>query len=121
VFIGSGFESGKEALAKFGAAKIYRVEDQAVTDHLVAPTVEVLAQLVGQTSPAAVLLPSSPEGKEVAGRLAIKTESGVVTDAVDVQPGDGGGVRTVQSVFAGSYTVTTAITKGSPIVTVKPN
>lgn len=121
VFVGSGFDAAKETLARFGAAKVYRVEDAAVTDHLVAPTAEVLAQLVAQTGPAAVLLPSNPEGKEIGARLAIKTESGLVTDAVDVQPGDGGGVRTVQSVFAGSYTVTTALTKGSPVVTVKPN
>ncbi|MCK0112375.1 electron transfer flavoprotein subunit alpha/FixB family protein [Ornithinimicrobium sp. F0845] len=121
VFIGTGFESARDTLAQYGAAKVYRIDDPAVTDHLVAPTAEVLAHLVDQTSPAAVLLPSSAEGKEIAGRLAIKTESGLVTDATDVQPGDGGGVRTVQSVFAGNYTVTTAVTKGSPIVTVKPN
>lgn len=121
VFVGAGFDAAKEALAKHGAAKVYRVDDQAVTDHLVAPTAEVLAQLVAQASPAAVLLPSSSEGKEIAGRLAIKTESGLIIDAVDVQPGDGGGVRTVQSVFAGNYTVTSSVTKGSPIVTVKPN
>ncbi|HEY7717749.1 MAG TPA: electron transfer flavoprotein subunit alpha/FixB family protein, partial [Pedococcus sp.] len=64
---------------------------------------------------------SNSAGKEVAARLAIKTESGLVTDAVDVQPGDGGGVSTTQSVFAGSYTVTATVTKGTPIVTVKPN
>ncbi|WP_109473787.1 electron transfer flavoprotein subunit alpha/FixB family protein [Ornithinimicrobium cavernae] len=121
VFVGAGFETAQAALAQHGAVKVYRVDDPAVVDHLVAPTAEVLAHLVGQVSPAAVLLPSSPEGKEIAARLAIKTESGLVTDAVDVQPGEGGGVRTVQSVFAGSYTVTTSVTKGSPIVTVKPN
>ncbi|WP_256839527.1 electron transfer flavoprotein subunit alpha/FixB family protein [Ornithinimicrobium faecis] len=121
VFVGTGFETAKDALAQYGAAKVYRVEDAAVTDHLVAPTAEVLAQLVSQTSPAAVLLPSSSEGKEIGARLAIKTESGLITDAVDVQAGDGGGVRTVQSVFAGSYTVTSSVSKGSPIITVKPN
>ncbi|USQ79305.1 electron transfer flavoprotein subunit alpha/FixB family protein [Ornithinimicrobium faecis] len=121
VFVGTGFETAKDALAQYGAAKVYRVEDAAVTDHLVAPTAEVLAQLVSQTSPAAVLLPSSSEGKEIGARLAIKTESGLITDAVDVQAGDGGAVRTVQSVFAGSYTVTSSVSKGSPIITVKPN
>ena len=35
-------------------------------------------------SPAAVLIPSNAEGKEIAGRLAIKTESGLITDAVDI-------------------------------------
>ena len=41
-----------------------------------APKAEVLAQLVAEESPAAVVIPSSPEGKEVAGRLAIKTTPG---------------------------------------------
>ena len=121
VFVGDGFDAAKETLAKYGAQKVYRVENPDVTDYLVAPQAELLAQLVEKTSPAAVLIPSNSAGKEVAARLAIKTESGVITDAVDVQPGDGGGVRTTQSVFAGSYTVTSSVTKGTPIVTVKPN
>jgi electron transfer flavoprotein alpha subunit len=68
-----------------------------------------------------VLIPSGGEGKEIAARLAIKTSSGLITDAVDVAPGDGGGVDTVQSVFAGNFTVAATVTRGTPIVTVKPN
>src|SRR5690606_33842082 len=59
-------------LARFGAHKVYVVDDPQVTEYLVAPTVEVLAELVGRSSPAAVLLPSSPDGKEVAARLAVR-------------------------------------------------
>ena len=121
VFIGDGFEAARETLARYGAEKVYRIESADVTDHLVAPQAEVLAQLVEKTSPAAVLIPSNSAGKEVAARLAIKTESGLITDAVDVQAGEGGGVSTTQSVFAGSYTVKATVTKGTPIVTVKPN
>ncbi len=121
VFVGEGFDAAKEALARYGAQKVYRVESTDVTDHLVAPQAEVLAQLVASASPAAVLIPSNSAGKEIAARLAIKTESGLITDAVDVQAAEGGGVTTTQSVFAGSYSVTSTITKGTPIVTVKPN
>jgi electron transfer flavoprotein alpha subunit len=121
VFVGDGFDAAKETLAKYGAEKVYRVESADVTDFLVAPQAEMLAQLVEKTSPAAVLIPSNAAGKEVAARLAIKTESGLITDAVDVQPGEGGGVSTTQSVFAGSYSVKATVTKGIPIVTVKPN
>ena len=67
-----------------------------------------------------MLISSSTEGKEIAARLAIKTSSGLITDAVDVQAGPDG-VQTTQSVFAGSYTVTATVTKGTPIVVVKPN
>jgi electron transfer flavoprotein alpha subunit len=121
VLIGAGFDAAKDVLAQYGAEKIYRVETAEVTDYLVAPKVEVLAQLVGSASPAAVLIGSSFEGREIAGRLSIKTESGLITDAVDVRADDGGGVRTTQSVFAGGFTVEATVTKGTPIMTVKPN
>jgi electron transfer flavoprotein alpha subunit len=120
VFLGDGIDQARDTLGEYGAATIYRVDAGDVTDYLVAPKAEVLAQLVEQVSPAAVLIPSSSEGKESAARLAIKTSSGVITDAIDVQAGDEGPVTT-QSVFAGSYTVQAAVTKGTPIITVKPN
>jgi electron transfer flavoprotein alpha subunit len=120
VFIGAGADTATEALARFGAAKVYVLDAPELTEYLVAPKAEALAQLVEQTSPAAVLIPSGGEGKEIAARLAIKTSSGLITDAVDVAPADGG-VATMQSVFAGNYTVAATVTQGTPIVTVKPN
>ncbi|GAA1230395.1 electron transfer flavoprotein subunit alpha/FixB family protein [Oryzihumus leptocrescens] len=123
VFIGTGdnYSAAASVLAQYGAEKVYRIESADVTDYLVAPKAEALAQLVASASPAAVLIPSNAEGKEIAARLAIKTESGLITDAVDVQAGEGGGVSTTQSVFAGSYTVKATVTKGTPIIAVKPN
>src|SRR6478609_1522736 len=120
VFVGTGFDAARETLARFGAEKVYRVESPEVLEHLVVPQAELLAQLVASSSPAAVLVSSSPEGKEIAARLAVKTASGLITDAVDVQAAEGG-VATTQSVFAGSYTVSATVTKGTPIVAVKPN
>jgi electron transfer flavoprotein alpha subunit len=121
VFIGSGADAATEALARFGAAKVYVLDAPELMEYLVAPKAEALAQLVEQTSPAAVLIPSGGEGKEIAARLAIKTSSGLITDAVDVAVADDGGVATTQSVFAGNYTVAATLTRGTPIVTVKPN
>ncbi|GAA1478894.1 electron transfer flavoprotein subunit alpha/FixB family protein [Nocardioides aestuarii] len=119
VFIGSGDHGAgvAEKVKKYGAEKVYVVDDAQIKGYLVAPKAEALQQLVEKTSPAAVLIPSTIEGKEVAGRLAIKIGSGLITDAVDV---DGEGVTT-QSVFAGSYTVTAKVTTGTPVITVKPN
>jgi electron transfer flavoprotein alpha subunit len=120
VLVGAGFDAAKDTLAKYGAEKVYRVEDPEVLEHLVVPQAELLAQLVAAKSPAAVLLSASPEGKEIAARLAVKTESGLITDAVDVQAADGG-VATTQSVFAGSFTVEATVTRGTPVIAVKPN
>ncbi|MDP3890920.1 electron transfer flavoprotein subunit alpha/FixB family protein, partial [Nocardioides sp.] len=122
VFIGGAgqAEAAAEALKRFGAEKIYAVDDAQIKGYLVAPKAEALQQLVEKTSPGAVLISSSYEGKEVAGRLAIKIESGLITDAVDVQA-EGDVPVTTQSVFAGNYTVQAKVTKGTPIITVKPN
>ncbi len=123
VFIGSPSDDAVAGLKGFGAEKIYIVsadDDSAFTSYLVAPKAEALAQLVEKVGPGAVLISSSAEGKEVAARLAVKLESGLITDAVDVQAEDGAPVTT-QSVFAGSYTVQAKVTKGTPIITVKPN
>ena len=101
MFVGDGYDEAKATLAAYGAQKVYRAESADLVDYLVVPQAELLAQLVETTSPAAVLIASSAEGKEVAARLAVKTGSGLITDAVDVQAGAGGGVETTQSVFAG--------------------
>ena len=53
----------------------------------------------------------------MAARLAVKTGSGLITDATDIAA-DG---TTTQSVFAGNYTVAAKVTTGTPIITVKPN
>jgi electron transfer flavoprotein alpha subunit len=114
VLIGS---ADTDTLKKYGAAKIYTVDDSDIKDYLVAPKAEVLAQLVEKTSPGAVLVPATGEGKEIAARVAVKTESGLITDATDVAA-DG---TTTQSVFAGNFTVTAKVTKGTPVIAVKPN
>ena len=123
VFIGGAdkADAAVEAVKKYGAEKVYVVDDADIKGYLVAPKAEVLQQIAAQADPGAILISSNAEGKEVAGRLAIKLESGLITDAVDVQPGDGGSPVTTQSVFAGNFTVQAKVTKGTPIITVKPN
>ena len=86
VFIGPAEKNAEVAAAvkTYGAEKVYVVDDAPIKGYLVAPKAEALQQLVEKTSPGAVLIASSAEGKEIAGRLAIKIDSGLITDAVDV-------------------------------------
>lgn len=122
VYIGPAGQAADvtEKVKKYGAEKVYVVDDSQIKGYLVAPKAEALQQLAAQAAPAAILIPSTAEGKEIGARLSIKLESGLITDAVDVQAGDGGPIAT-QSVFAGNYTLTGKVTKGTPIITVKPN
>jgi electron transfer flavoprotein alpha subunit len=120
VWTGPGAEQGQARCAEYGAARIYVAADAAIEDHVVAPAAELLAQLVREKSPALVVLAGTAQGKEVAGRLAVKIDSGVLTDAVDLQPGDDGPVAE-QSIFGGATTVHSRVRRGTPIVAVRPN
>src|SRR6266487_539365 len=122
VWLGGGADGGRERLAEYGAAKVYVADGEGLDDYVVAPAAEVLASLVSRVSPAAVLVAATPEGKEIAGRLAVKISSGVLTDAVDLTPGDdGSGPVAEQSIFGGAIIVRSRVRSGTPIVAVRPN
>lgn len=117
VFVGDGIDNAAATLAEYGAENIYVADAAELTGHVVAPKAELLAQLVAEKSPAAVLITSTAEGKEIAGRLAIKINSGVITDAVGISED----LVATQSIFGGSTIVHSKVTTGTPIITVRPN
>jgi electron transfer flavoprotein alpha subunit len=112
-----GSEDHSARLGEFGAEKIYAASGDDIDGYLVAPKATVLAELIRRVQPAAVLLGSTQEGKEIAGRLAVKLDNGLLTDAVEVAA-DG---TATQVVFAGSTIVKSKVTRGLPIVTLRPN
>jgi electron transfer flavoprotein alpha subunit len=121
VFIGSGFDAAKDRLAEYGAAKVYVADGEELSSYLVGPSVDVLAKVLADAgSVGAVLLSSGAEGKEIAGRLAIRTGSGLITDATDVTS-SGDSLLAEQPVFGGSTVVRSRVTTGTPIITLRPN
>ena len=117
VWAGPGSAGGRERLAEFGAAKVYVADGPEFDDYVVAPKAELLAALVAAGSPAAVLVPGTAEGREIAGRLAVKTGSGVLTDAVAIEEG----LVAEQSNFGGAIIVKSKVRTGVPIIAIRPN
>jgi electron transfer flavoprotein alpha subunit len=106
----------KDKLAEYGAAKVYVAESDDIAGYSVAPKAEALKAVADQASPAAVLLSSTAENKEIAARLALKLESGLLYDAVGLDA-DG---SVTQSAFGAAFTVKSKA-KGTPVITVRPN
>ena len=117
VWAGPGAEAGRGRLAEFGAAKVYVADGSDFDDYVVAPKAELLAQLVAQKSPAAVLVAATAEGREVAARLAVKTGSGILTDVTAL----GDELAGEQSIFGGAITVQSRVRSGTAIIAVRPN
>jgi electron transfer flavoprotein alpha subunit len=98
-------------------SQVLVIESDDFASHGVAASADALANLVKEKSPTALLIASHAFGKEVAARVAVLTDSGIITDAVDVAA-DG---TATQSVFGGSTTVHSKVSHGASVITVRPN
>ena len=98
-------------------ASVIVVESADFATHGVPAMADALAQLTTTHSPTAVLIASHAMGKEIAGRLAVATNSGIITDAVDVAADR----SCTQLVFGGSTTVHSAVNTPTAVITVRPN
>ena len=80
--------------------------------------VDALAAAAASVRPEAVLVSHSIEGREAAAGFAARTRSGVIADAVDIRH-DPEGITAVNAAYGGAYTVDSAVTWGSPVITVR--
>jgi electron transfer flavoprotein alpha subunit len=115
VVVGGPRAAGKltDALKQHGAEKIYLAETER-TDFL-TPEVDVLAALVESVSPAAMLIAVSADGQEIAGRLAVRTGSGLLSEVVEIGP-----ESVTHSAFGGAYRVEAVANTPHPVTTVRP-
>ncbi|MGY4540193.1 electron transfer flavoprotein alpha subunit [Arthrobacter sp. UYNi723] len=104
-------------LAEYGVTAVFRPSAQDLDDYLVSAKAAYLAAAAGAASAGTVLLDNSPEGKEIAARLGIRLNAGVITDVVAVDA-DG---TAHKSVLAGSYTTSARTTTAVSVLTVKAN
>lgn len=108
-----------EALGALGAARVVLVEHPDTGRVLATPAVEALAAAAEALKPRAVLLSHTADGRDVAGRLAVRWSAGVTIDAVDVTEEDGA-IVAHHSVFGGAYATTCSPSGEIPLVTVRP-
>jgi electron transfer flavoprotein alpha subunit len=104
-------------LANTEIEKVIAVESDDFARHGIAAMVDALAQIIESQKPSAVLIASSARGKEIAGRLAVRINSGIITDAIDLAADLGA----TQSVFGGSFTVSSRVKTGIPVITLRPS
>ena len=110
-------DSIAEQLNNLQIEKVLVIEDSSFEKNGIAAAVDAMAQVAKAHSASAILIASSARGKEIAGRLAVRLESGIITDAVDLSAD----ASATQSVFGGSFTVSSKSVKGTPVITVRPS
>ena len=78
---------------------------------------KAIAEYAKNNGIGAIFVAATMDGKELAGRLAVELQSGIITDAIAVDQN----FVTTQSIFGGSYTVKAKVSRGIPVIAIRPN
>ena len=117
VYLGDGSDRAVTTLGAYGAGTVYHLTGGG--DLPAAAAAATLAGLVEQESPRAVLFAQTYTSRDVAGRLAVRIDRPVISNAVDVTID--GGCTVTSEIFGGTQIVRTAFTAASPhLVLVRP-
>jgi electron transfer flavoprotein alpha subunit len=107
-----------DALAALGATKVRIGETPSADTSLGLPQLELLAAVVTEFAADAVIAAHSVDGRDIAGRLAVRLGAALLLDVVGVRRDDDA-VVAVHSVFGGAYTVESTVSAGPAVVTVR--
>jgi electron transfer flavoprotein alpha subunit len=112
IWLGEGAADAADTLGSHGAAKLYHWDSADAFGYVTLPQVEAL-QVAFDTSGADTLLfASSNHVKDVAARLAIRVDAGVITDCTDIEPGDAGRWVATKEVFGGDIITHSKVAEG---------
>lgn len=121
VWIGPGGAAAADRLGAFGADKLYSCAADEATTYVTLPAVEALEKLFADTGATTLLFPSSDFLKDVASRLAVRLEAGIITDVSDLALIDGA-LHATKEVFGGVTVTTSRVADGCPaLLGINPN
>ena len=116
VALGPGATEAAAQLGEYGAATVYASDDEVYTDYIAQPAAQALFELTGRHSPDLILFATNYDSRDIAGRLAAKTGSTLMSNAVSLTSAD-----VAQTAIFGGNTIVDVKLEGTPkIVLVRP-
>jgi electron transfer flavoprotein alpha subunit len=120
VVVGPGAEGLAAELASYGADRVHVFDDPALGAYATEPCARVLAQAVTEAKPAAVLVPFTAMGKDLAPRAAARLGAGLVSDCVALTAKDGR-LEARRPMYAGKAYATVRWEGEPQMATLRPN
>ncbi len=121
IAVGAGVADKAADLGRYGVNKVYVADDSALQSYVAETFVPVVAQIVEQCDPAAVILPASVDGKDLAARLSARLNAGLAQDCTQIVC-DNGVIKAKRPIFAGKCFAWCEWANGAmPIISCRPN
>lgn len=105
-----GPREAAEAVGQYGASQVFFCADPRCKQDIVGPASAVISSLVAQHNPRLLIFPSTPLGKDWAGRVCGRLGLGVNADTVEITT-EGGKATAVTPAFNGSLRVSSQFTR----------
>jgi electron transfer flavoprotein alpha subunit len=121
VWLGTGAAGAAEVLGRHGADRVLTWDSADAKAYVTLPQVDALEQVIAARETTVVLFASTNHVKDVAARLAVRLDAGVITDATALSV-DAGRVVATKEVFGGDV-ITTSRVAGTrlQVIGVAPN
>jgi electron transfer flavoprotein alpha subunit len=118
VVLGAAAAEVAPTLGEYGAEKVYVHADAVYDNYLTLPAVETISALLKDHQPALLLFATTYDLRDIAARLSVRNDLGLITDATDLAfEGD---ALKVTVPWGGENVVTATLAHGAGIVLTRP-
>jgi electron transfer flavoprotein alpha subunit len=126
--IGSGIDNEAQSLGSYGAKRLLIADSDEINaisknkeiKYSSSSFAKVISEVAKQQNADIILLSATALGKDLAGRIAIKTDSSVFNDCIDIKIKDGSIVAS-RPVYAGKSIIDIKANSNKIVLTLRPN
>jgi electron transfer flavoprotein alpha subunit len=116
---GSDAEKYREELAKYGAQKVYAVDNEILNQYTPDGYKQALLKVIDEVQPEVVLTGHTSIGKDIFPRVAARLGAGVISDCTNVELGDG--IVFTRPIYSGKAFQKKKVIDGLVMATIRPN
>jgi electron transfer flavoprotein alpha subunit len=121
VLLGDQIEGLAPRLIAHGADRVYLAQDPVLAHYRTGPYADVLAGMVNQHRPEIVLVSATPQGRDLAPRVAARVSAGLTADCTGLDIGEEGLLVQTRPAFGGNLMATIVCRQARPqMATVRP-
>ena len=120
VVIGNNVASIAAELGSYGASKVLVVEDPRLENYSTTAYSKVISEIAQSQSADVVMISASALGKDVAPRVAVRLEAGLVSECTAIQFANGT-ITATRPVYAGKGLLDVEVKTPKKVFSVRPN
>ncbi len=117
---GAGASDAAADAASFGPARVYVLENTALTDYSAQGYAKAVADFVAEAHPSALFFAATAMGKDLAPRVAARLGVGLASDCTRVAVRDGK-LEFTRPIYAGKALLSLTLASTPQVATLRPN